>query len=156
MSKGLNTVEVVRSLDQPIAERIGVGIWDIRFLKEGSQWFLRIFLDKEDGITIDDCVEFTHLINPVLDEADPIEQAYCLEVSSPGLERELTRPEHFERYTGERVMVKTIRPVNGQREFRGILEDYSHPNITIRLDDGSGFCITKKEAAWIKADDFEQ
>ena len=156
MSKGSNTVEIVRSLALPLAEELGLEIWDIRFLKEGSQWFLRIFIDKTDGVSIDDCVEFTRRINPLLDETDPIEQAYCLEVSSPGLERDLTRPEHFERYTGRKVKLKMIRPVDGKREFNGILEDYSHPNITIRLEDGSGFSLEKKEASWIKADDFEQ
>ena len=155
MSKGSNTVEIVRSLALPVADELGLEIWDIRYLKEGSQWFLRIFIDKAGGVSIDDCVDFTHRINPLLDEADPIEGAYCLEVSSPGLERELSRPEHFERYVGKRVKIKTIRPVDGKREFDGVLEDYSHPNITIRLEDGSGFCVGKKEASWIKADDFE-
>lgn len=155
MSKGSHTIDTVRSFAEPVAEKLGVKIWDIRFLKEGSQWFLRIFIDKEGGVDINDCVDFTHEINPILDKTDPIEQPYCLEVSSPGLERELTRPEHFERYVGEKVMLKTIRPVEGKREFRGILEDYTHPNITIRLEEGDGFCVTKNEVAYIKADDFE-
>lgn len=154
MAKGGNTVALVRSIVQPIAEEMGLEIWDIRFLKEGSQWYLRIFIDKEGGVSIDDCVDLTHAINKPLDEADPIEQAYCLEVSSPGVERELVRPEHFERYTGEKIMVKTIRPVDGKRDFKGILESYDDGNITIRTEDESGLTFTKKEVSWVKLDDF--
>lgn len=155
MAKGGNTVAAVEKMAAPIAEELGLKIWDIRFMKEGSQWYLRIFIEKEGGVSIDDCVDFTHAINKPLDEQDPIEQAYCLEVSSPGLERELVRPEHFEQYTGQKVRLKTIRPMNGEREFKGILESFDSPNITVRLEDGSGFTFTKKEVAWIKADDFE-
>ena len=72
MAKGGNTVAVVRELAKPIAEELGLEIWDVRFLKEGSQWYLRIFIDKEGGVSIDDCVDFTHAINKPLDEADPI------------------------------------------------------------------------------------
>ncbi len=155
MAKGGNTVAAVRSIVEPIAAEMGLSIWDIRFLKEGSQWYLRIFIDKPNGISIDDCVDFTHAINAPLDDADPIEQAYLLEVSSPGIERELTRPEHFEKSIGKKIMVKTIRPVDGQREFKGILESYDESgSITIRCGDGSGLSFTKKEASWIKLDDF--
>lgn len=154
MAKGGNTVALVRSIVQPIADEMGLEIWDIRFLKEGSQWYLRIFIDKEGGVSIDDCVDLTHAINKPLDEADPIEQAYCLEVSSPGVERELVRPEHFERYTGEKIMVKTIRSVDGKRDFKGILESYDDGNITIRTEDESGLTFTKKEVSWVKLDDF--
>ena len=101
MAKGGNIAAFVKSIVEPIAKEMGLEIWDIRFLKEGSQWYLRIFIDKEGGVSIDDCVDLTHAINKPLDEADPIEQAYCLEVSSPGIERELTRPEHFEKFIGE-------------------------------------------------------
>ncbi|MGN0467527.1 MAG: ribosome maturation factor RimP [Acutalibacteraceae bacterium] len=155
MAKGGNTVAAVRSIVEPIASELGLEIWDIRFLKEGSQWYLRIFIDKEGGVSIDDCVDLTHAINEPLDKADPIEQAYCLEVSSPGVERELIKPEHFEKYVGAKIMVKMIRPVDGKREFKGILESFDDGNITLRTDDGSGFTFTKKETSWVKLDDFE-
>lgn len=154
MAKGGNTVASVRSIVEPIAKEMGLEIWDIRFLKEGSQWYLRIFIDKEGGVSIDDCVDLTHAINKPLDEADPIEQAYCLEVSSPGIERELTRAEHFEKFIGEKIMAKTIRPVDGKRDFKGILESYDDGNITIRTEDESGLTFTKKEVSWVKLDDF--
>ncbi|MBR6568521.1 MAG: ribosome maturation factor RimP [Clostridia bacterium] len=155
MAKGKNTVAVVWELVEPYAEELGLKIWDVRFLKEGADWYLRIFIDKDGGVSIDDCVDMTHAINKPLDESDPIEQAYFLEVSSPGVERDLVRDEHFTAYVGEKIKVKMIRPVDGKREFSGILEDYNDGNITIRMSDESGFTFTKKEASWIKADDFE-
>lgn len=155
MAKGGNTVKTVWEIVEPIANELGLRIWDVRFLKEGSSWYLRIFIDKDGGVSIDDCVDLTHAINDPLDEADPIEQAYFLEVSSPGVERELVRDEHFSAYLGEKIKVKMIRPVDGQREFSGILSDYTDGNITIALEDGKGFTFTKKEASWVKLDDFD-
>ena len=155
MAKGGNTVAVVRELAKPIAEELGLEIWDVRFLKEGSQWYLRIFIDKEGGVSIDDCVDFTHAINKPLDEADPIEQAYCLEVSSPGIERELVRDEHSQKSIGKKIMLKTIRPVDGEREFKGILEAFDGAAVTVKVNDESGKVFTVKETAWIKLDDFD-
>ena len=155
MAKGGNTVAVVREIAKPIAEELGLEIWDVRFLKEGSQWYLRIFIDKDGGVSIDDCVDFTHAINKPLDEADPIEQAYCLEVSSPGIERELVRDEHFQKSIGKKIMLKTIRPVDGEREFKGILEAFDGTAVTVKVNDESGKVFTVKETAWIKLDDFD-
>ena len=155
MAKGGNTVKTVWDIVTPFAEELGLKIWDVRFLKEGSSWYLRIFIDKDGGVSIDDCVDLTHAINKPLDEVDPIEQAYFLEVSSPGVERDLVRDEHFTAYIGEKIKVKMIRPVEGKREFGGILADYSDGNITISLEDEGGFTFTKKEASWIKVDDFD-
>ena len=154
MAKDSNTVSAVRAIAEPIAQRLGLEIWDIRFLKEGTGWFLRIFIDKDGGVGIDDCVEMSRALNDPLDEADLIEQAYCLEVSSPGVERELVRSEHFQKYLGAPVKLKTIRPVDGKREFSGVLEDYDNGLATVRLEDGSGLTLSKKENAWIKLDDF--
>ena len=155
MAKGGNTVGAVRAIAEPIAQSLGLSIWDVRFLKEGATWYLRIFIDKPGGVSIDDCVDLTHAINGPLDEADPIEQAYCLEVSSPGVERELTRDEHFAAYLGAPVKVRTIRPVDGVRDFAGVLEGYDNGQITLRLADGAGLSFGKKEVSWVKLDDFE-
>ena len=155
MAKGGNTVKIVRDLVEPFAKELGLDIWDVRFLKEGADWYLRIFIDKDGGVSIDDCVDLTHAINKPLDEADPIEQAYFLEVSSPGVERDLVRDEHFTAYIGEKIKVKLIRPVDGKREFFGVLEGYADGSITMKLEDESSFTFTKKEASWIKADDFD-
>ncbi len=155
MAKGGNTVKIVWEIVEPLAKELGLSIWDVRFLKEGSQWYLRVFIDKEGGVGIDDCVNLSHAIDGPIDEANPIEQAYILEVSSPGVERELVRDEHFLSSVGEKIMVKMIRPVEGKREFSGTLESYDDGNITIRLEDESGFTFTKKEASYVKLDDFD-
>ena len=109
--KGGSTVAAVTAIAQPIAERLGLRLWDVRFVKEGADWFLRVFIDKDGGVGIDDCVAMSHALDKPLDEADPIEQSYCLEVSSPGTDRELTRPAHFEACLGERVRARLIRPL---------------------------------------------
>ena len=155
MAKGGNTVKIVWDIVEPLAKELGLSIWDVRFLKEGSQWYLRVFIDKDGGVGIDDCVNLSHAIDGPIDEANPIEQAYILEVSSPGVERDLIRDEHFAAFIGEKIKVKMIRPVEGKREFGGILADYSDGNITISLEDEGGFTFTKKEASWIKVDDFD-
>ena len=155
MAKGGNTVKIVWDIVEPLAKELGLSIWDVRFLKEGSQWYLRVFIDKDGGVGIDDCVNLSHAIDGPIDEANPIEQAYILEVSSPGVERDLVRDEHFTAFIGEKIKVKMIRPVEGKREFSGILESYEDGNITIRLEDESGFTFTKKEASFVKLDDFD-
>lgn len=153
--KGGNVVNAVWELAEPIAKELGLEIWDVRFLKEGTDWILRIFIDKEEGIDIEDCVNMTHAIDKPLDDLDPIDQSYSLEVSSPGVERDLTRPEHFEKYKGANIKVKLIRPVDGQREFNGVLEDSDGKLFVLRLENGSAMEIDKKETSYIKSDDFD-
>ncbi len=152
--KGGNTVAAVWEIAEPIAEELGLVIWDIRFVKEGADWFLRIFIDKDGGVGITDCENMSRAIDKPLDDADPIEQSYCLEVSSPGLERELTRESHFEVCKGEKIKVKMIRAIEGKREFSGILESSEGMSIVLRLEDGSAMNIEKKETSYIKLDDF--
>ena len=152
--KGGNTVNTVWQIAEPIAQKLGLEIWDVRFEKEGADWFLRVFIDKDGGVSIDDCVDMSHAIDKPLDEADPIEQSYCLEVCSPGLERDLKRDEHFLKFIGAPVMVKLIRPLEGQREYNGILESYDNGNFELRLEDGTRLMINKKETSYVKLDDF--
>ncbi len=152
--KGGNTVSTVWELAQPIAEQLGYELWDVRFEKEGADWFLRIFIDKEDGISINDCVDMTHALDEPLDEADPIDQSYCLEVCSPGLERPLKRDSHFEKSIGKPIQVKLIRPLNGERELKGTLTGYDNGSFELTLADGAKLVINKKEASYVKLDDF--
>lgn len=151
------TESVCRKLAEPIAQQLQVNLWDVRFEKEGSTWFLRYILDKDEGLSIDDCVAFSRLINPILDEADPIPQSYCLEVTSPGVERELTRPEHFAYCEGWPVMVQRIRPLDGRREFTGLLKGLDQDgNVVLELEDGSLASFPKKEIAKVRTiDDFD-
>ncbi len=152
-----NTVERVWSVVEPIVNDLGLELWDVRFLKEGADWFLRIFIDSSKGVNITDCEEVSRSIDKPLDEEDPIEQAYTLEVCSPGLERPLVRDEHFEKFIGADVMVKMIRPVEGiGKEFKGVLKAYEKGNVTIEDHSGENqVVINKKDAAWIKLDDFD-
>ncbi len=112
------------ALIKDTVEAQGVTLWDVRFLKEGASYYLRVFIDKEDGIHIDDCTAVSHAIDPIIDEADPIDKSYYLEVCSPGLERSLTRPEHFERFIGSDVKVKLYKAYSGSKELSGKLIKY--------------------------------
>ena len=133
-----STTEIVRALAEPLAKELGLIIWDVTFTKEGADWYLRIFIDKEGGVGIDDCVDLTRAINPVLDSEDPIPQEYTLEVSSPGINRKLTRPEHFEAFLEAPVRVKLIRPnAAGVREFAGILTGREGSTVTVDTDAGA-------------------
>lgn len=150
-----NTVESVTELVKPIVENMGLTLWDVRFVKEGAGWYLRIFIDKDSGVTIEDCEAVTRAVDKPLDDLDPIEQNYCLEVSSPGIERELTKDEHFDAFLGAPVMVKTIRPdETGEREFKGTLTAHTKDNITLALENGEQKVINKKDTVYIKLDDF--
>ena len=150
-----NTVSRVTEIVEPYAKELGLDLWDIRFVKEGTDWYLRIFIDKEDGISIDDCVDLTHAITKPLDEADPISQSYTLEVSSPGVERELVTDSHFEKYVGSPVMLRLIRPIDKVRDFSGVLSSYNNGELTVTLENGESISVNKKETSFVKLDDFD-
>lgn len=151
-----SVVDKVYQIAKPIAVAQNIDIWDIRFLKEGSNWYLRIFLDKPEGVTIDDCEKFSRAIDKPLDELDPISVPYSLEVCSPGLERELVTDEHFKRYIGSAVKLKTIRPYEDKkRELNGILKSYENNLVTIKNNSDELFEINKKDIAFVKLDDFD-
>lgn len=132
--KGGNTVERVRELALPLCEELGLFLWDVRFEKEGATWYLRVFIDKDGGVDMDDCEAFARPFDTILDEADPISQSYVFECGSPGLGRDLKRPEHFECCIGDDIRVKTIRPdENGEREFIGRLCSYENKEFEIDI-----------------------
>lgn len=154
-----NVAARVWELAEPLAKDLGLMLWDVQYVKEGAEWFLRIFIDREEGVSIDDCVDMTHAIDPVLDEEDPVPQEYILEVSSPGLERKLTRPEHFVILEGALIHVKLIRPhETGGREFIGILlgpaEDES--TFSLELEDGTVLTLNKKDCSVINTVDIDE
>lgn len=117
-----NAAERVYSLIEETVKNEGVTLWDVRFLKEGANWYLRVFIDKPEGISIDDCTAVSHAIDPIIDEADPIDKSYFLEVCSPGIERELTRPWHYEAVLGEKIKIKLYKAMDGKKEFTGLLK----------------------------------
>ena len=131
-------------LAEPIAAELGLSIWDVRFVKEGAYHYLRITIDKPTGVDMDDCEKMSRAINGPLDELDPIDCEYCLEVCSPGIERELTRPEHFAAYIGAVLNVRLIRPLeNGQKELVAILHSYEDNVMELETQDGEFFHIEK-------------
>lgn len=130
-----NAAEKVYSLIKETVEAEGVSLWDVRFLKEGASWYLRVFIDKPEGISIDDCTNVSHAIDPIIDEADPIDVSYYLEVCSPGLERELVRREHFEAVLGQEIKVKLYKAVDGAKEFIGTLEAVDE-KISLKTENG--------------------
>lgn len=150
-----NTVSRVAEIVTPYAKELGLEIWDIRFVKEGTDWYLRIFIDKEGGVSIDDCVDLTHAITKPLDDADPISQSYLLEVSSPGVERELITDAHFEKFIGSKIMLRLIRPIDKVRDFGATLKSYENGVITVELQDGNILEFNKKDTSFVKLDDFD-
>lgn len=155
--KGGVTVTKVWELCEPIINELGLSLWDVRYVKEGADRFLRIYIDKSEGIDINDCEKVSRAISDPLDELDPIDNSYCLEVCSPGVERELIRDEHFEQFTGADIKVKMHRPLEGiGKEFAGILIGYEDGMVTITDQSGENkVTINTKDAAWIKLDDFD-
>ena len=129
--------DAVLALAEPVAAQQGCEIWDVEYVKEGGDWFLRLYIDKDGGVDITDCEAISRALDPILDEADPIEQSYYLEVGSPGLGRKLTRPEHYEALKGQKVRAKLIRPnADGVRELSGILTGREGSTVTLETENG--------------------
>ena len=149
-------VSAVRLLAEPVAAELGLSVWDVTFTKEGADNYLRIFIDKPEGIDIDDCVNMTHAVDPLLDQADPIDGQYILEVSSPGIDRKLNRLEHFQATLEQPVRVKLIRPMeDGRRELEGILMDVAeNGDFELLLEDQKTLTFTKKECASVNRIDY--
>lgn len=128
--------QIVLDLSKEIAEKSGCYIYDVEYVKEGGERYLRIYADKEDtGITIDECEIISRSLSETLDEVNPIKENYILEVSSPGVERRLKTPEHFNKYIGKTVDVGLYKAINGSKTVVGKLENYVDGNITVTIDD---------------------
>ncbi len=125
----------VEELLKSIIENIGYELYDVRYEKEGKDYYLRIIIDKPEGIDINDCEKVNNAINDILDEADYIKDQYFLEVSSPGLERILRKDKHFEKQIGNEISLKLFKAINKQKELIGILEEYNKDELTIKVDD---------------------
>lgn len=130
-------VERVQEILGPILDSLGLFLWDIEFKMEGPRWLLRIYIDSESGVSIEDCEAVSRDIGTALDVEDIITHSYTLEVSSPGLDRSLSRPEHFRRFIGSRIKVKTFQPVEGQKAFRAEIAGLNDGMLRLRLDSGA-------------------
>ena len=126
------TEDLIFKMAEPIAAEAGVEIYDVEFKKEGKDWFLRVYLFSEEGITIEHCEAVSRALSDELDRIDPIEQAYYLEVSSPGLDRVLSRDRHFESAVGEKIDVKLFEAIDGTKKLSGILEKYENKTIYLK------------------------
>lgn len=120
---------------KPIIENLGYTLYDVQYAKEAKDYYLRITIDKEDGISIEDCEKVNNAIDEPLDIADFIEESYFLEVSSPGLERVLRKDWHFQKQIGNKINVKLFKPIEKQKEFEGILKFYGDNNLEIEVDE---------------------
>ena len=149
MKKFGGTERVVYDLVKPIADEFGYTIWDVCFEKEGAYWYLRVFIDHPDGITIEDCEKMTRPVNAAVDAADPISQAYVLEVGSAGLERQLKRPGDFQQFMGSPVLVKTYQPKDGRKEFAGKLAGYDNGAVLLDMG-GETVRFEKNETALVR------
>lgn len=127
----MKVTDIVAELAKPIVEARGCSLWDVEYVREGSDYFLRLYLDKEGGVDIDDCEAVSRAMDPVLDEADPIDGSYIFEVCSAGLERPLKRAEDFARFMGSPVTVKLYRPYNGLKEIPAVLRGYDEGKVTV-------------------------
>ncbi len=127
----MKVTELVASFAKPIVEELGCELWDVEYVREGSEYFLRLYLDKEGGVDINDCEAVSRAVDPVLDEKDPIAGSYHFEVCSAGLERALKRPSDFERFMGSAITVKLYRPRNGLKEIPCVLKGYEEGRVTV-------------------------
>lgn len=141
--------DTVAALALPVVEEAGCTLWDVEYLKEAGTWFLRVYIDKEGGVSIDDCEAVSRPLSNLLDEADPIEGSYTFEVSSAGADRALKKPEHFQKFLGEEVEVKLYRPREGRKEFVGLLRGYGDGAVTLEIN-GSETVFTKQEIALVR------
>ena len=141
--------DLVAQLAQPLAEAAGCSLWDVEYVKEAGTWYLRIYIDKEGGVSNNDCEAVSRPLSDALDEADPIEGSYTLEVSSAGADRVLKKPEHFAQFTGSEVDVKLYRAREGRKELTGVLKGYDNGNVTVELP-GGDVTLEKKDVAQVR------
>ena len=127
----MKITQTVAALAKPIVEARGCSLWDVEYVREGADYLLRVAIDKEGGVDIDDCEAISRALDPILDEHDPIPDRYQFEVCSAGLERALKRPEDFARFLGSPVTVKLYRPVNGLKEIPAVLRGYEDGRVTV-------------------------
>ena len=123
--------EKIFALAGPVVEEEGCSLWDVEYLREAGTWYLRIYIDKEGGVSIDDCERISRRLDPILDQEDPIPESYVFEVGSAGAERELKRPSDFERFLGSEVEVKLYRPVDGSKHYTGTLAGYEDGAVSL-------------------------
>ncbi|MBR5513985.1 MAG: ribosome maturation factor RimP [Ruminococcus sp.] len=144
------TEQRIYDLVKPITDDLGYYLWDVCYVKEGASWYLRIFIDCDEGITIEDCEKVTEPVNKLLDEVDPIKESYMLEIGSAGLERELVKEDHFEVCEGDKIRIRFIRAVDGEKEICAYLKEADKTDITVELEDGTEVEYPFADIAFVK------
>ena len=135
--------------DPAFVEAAGCSLWDVEYVKEAGEWYLRFYIDKDGGVSINDCEAVSRPLSDALDEADPIEGSYTLEVSSAGADRALKKPEHFAQFQGAEVEVKLYRARDGRKDYVGLLESYEDGDVTLNVG-GAPMKFEKKELALVR------
>ena len=141
----MKITEKVWQFAEPVVEEKGCSLWDVEYVREGGEWYLRLYIDKDGGVDISDCEAISRAMDPILDEEDPIPDSYHFEVCSAGLERALKRPSDFEKFMGSKVLVKLYSPKNGTKEIKGTLNAYDNGDVTV--DD---LTLKKQEVAMVR------
>ena len=139
----------VEALAKPLGEEQGCSLWDVEYVKEAGVWYLRLYIDKEGGVSIDDCEAVSRPVSDLLDEADPIEGSYTFEVSSAGADRVLKKPEHFAAFMGQEVEVRLYRAQEGRKEWVGVLTAYADGGVTVSTPAGEKL-FAKKDVAQVR------
>ena len=139
----------VYELAKPVVEEAGCSLWDVEYIREAGSWYLRVFIDKEGGVSINDCETISRALDPILDEADPIPDSYIFEVGSAGAERELKRPGDFRQFMGSQVEVRLYQPLNGSKAFVGTLSGYDNGDVSI-LAGKENMSFQKAQIAQVK------
>ena len=141
--------DTVAGLAAPFVQAAGCTLWDVEYVKEAGVWFLRVYIDKEDGVSVNDCEAVSRPLSDALDEADPIEGSYTLEVSSAGADRTLKKPEHFQQFQGAEVEVRLYRPREGRKDWVGLLSAWEGGGVTLDVG-GQPMAFEKKEVAQVR------
>ena len=141
--------EKISALARPIIEEEGCSLWDVEYVREAGTWYLRVFIDKADGVSIDDCERVSRRLDPVLDAEDPIAESYVFEVGSAGADRELKRPQDFEQFMGSEVEVRLYRPMDGSKRFVGTLAAYGDGAVTL-VQNGQQLRFEKDQIAQVR------
>ena len=145
----MKITEQVWQFAEPVVTEKGCSLWDVEYVREGGEWYLRLYIDKEGGVDISDCEAVSRGVDPILDEKDPIPESYHFEVCSAGLERALKRPSDFEKFMGSKVLVKLYQPKNGSKELKGELVKYENGDVTI-AQAGTEITLKKPEVALVR------
>ena len=146
----MKVTEQVAQFAEPVVQAHGCTLWDVEYVREGGEWFLRLYIDKDGPVDINDCEKVSRAIDPLLDEKDPIPDSYSFEVCSAGCERVLKRPGDFQQFMGSPVLVKTYQPKDGRKEFAGKLAGYDNGAVLLDMGTAEPVRLEKNEVALVR------